>query len=93
MPQNHMDHRTGEFPNRGLFAEEVSHYVQGRQKTLFFTADGVTVLLHGKKRSFAVKVRPSRSETAKWPMKACRVVQDEADASIDGASALRNKVS
>jgi len=42
--------------NKGLYPDEVSHYVQGADKTLFFTGEGVTFRLKGKDRCWAVKL-------------------------------------
>ena len=42
--------------NRGLFPDEVMFYVQGADKTLFFTRNGITFRLKGKDRGWVVKL-------------------------------------
>jgi hypothetical protein len=42
--------------NRGIYPDEVAYYVQGADKTLFFTQDGVTFRLKGKDRGWVVKL-------------------------------------
>jgi len=42
--------------NRGIYPDEVTYYVQGVNKTLFFTKDGVTFRLKGKDRGWVVKL-------------------------------------
>jgi hypothetical protein len=42
--------------NRGPYPEAVRYFVQGKQKTLFFTRHGITFLLRGQDRSWTVKV-------------------------------------
>jgi len=43
--------------NRGVYPDPVAYYVQGADKTLFFTRDGVTFRLKGKSRAWVVKLR------------------------------------
>jgi len=42
--------------NRGVYPDEVAYYVQGANKTLFFTRDGITFRLKGKDRGWVVKL-------------------------------------
>jgi len=42
--------------NRGVYPDEVAYYVQGANKTLFFTKDGITFRLKGKDRAWVVKL-------------------------------------
>ncbi len=42
--------------NQGVYPDEVRFYVQGADKTLFFTDHGVTVALEGKERGWTVKL-------------------------------------
>jgi hypothetical protein len=42
--------------NRGAYPDEVAYYVQGSDKTLFFTKHGVTFRLEGKDRDWVVKL-------------------------------------
>jgi len=42
--------------NRGVYPDEVAYYVQGADKTLFFTRDGITFRLRGKDRGWVVKL-------------------------------------
>jgi len=42
--------------NRGVYPDEVKYYIQGADKTLFFTKTGITFRLKGKDRSWVVKV-------------------------------------
>lgn len=42
--------------NRGVYANEVRYYIQGADKTLFFTDQGVTFALKGKDRGWTVKL-------------------------------------
>ena len=42
--------------NRGLFPDEVAYYVQGKDKTLFFTREGLTFRLNGPDRGWVVKL-------------------------------------
>jgi len=42
--------------NRGVYPAPVKYYIQGTDKTLFFTKDGITFRLEGKKRAWAVKL-------------------------------------
>ena len=42
--------------NRGVFPDEVAYYIQGADKTLYFTKDGITFRLYGKERGWVVKL-------------------------------------
>jgi len=42
--------------NRGVYADEVAYYVQGADKTLFFTKDGITFRLEGEDKGWVVKL-------------------------------------
>jgi len=42
--------------NRGVYPDEVAYYVQGADKTLFFTKNGITFRLNGKDRGWVVKL-------------------------------------
>jgi len=42
--------------NRGVYPDAVKFYIQGADKTLFFTNDGVTFALRGKERGWTVKL-------------------------------------
>ena len=42
--------------NQGIYPDEVEFYVQGADKTLFFTKDGITFRLKGKDRGWIVKL-------------------------------------
>jgi len=42
--------------NRGVYPDEVRFYIQGADKTLFFTDQGVTVSFRNKERGWAVKL-------------------------------------
>ena len=42
--------------NRGVYPDEVRYYIQGADKTLYFTDDGVTFALKGKQRGWTVKL-------------------------------------
>jgi hypothetical protein len=42
--------------NRGVYPDEVAYYVQGADKTLFFTKDGITFRLKDKGRDWVVKL-------------------------------------
>jgi len=42
--------------NRGVYPDEVKFYVQGADKTLFFTKDGITFRLEGKDKGWVVKL-------------------------------------
>ena len=42
--------------NRGVYPDEVKFYVQGADKTLFITKEGITFRLKGKDRSWVVKL-------------------------------------
>jgi len=42
--------------NRGVYPNEVAYYVQGADKTLFFTKGGITFRLKGKDRGWVVKL-------------------------------------
>ena len=42
--------------NRGVYPAEVDYYIQGADKTLFFTKGGVTFSLRGEKRGWTVKL-------------------------------------
>ena len=42
--------------NRGVYPEEVKYYIQGADKTLYFTSDGVTFRLKSKDRAWVVKL-------------------------------------
>ena len=42
--------------NRGIYPDAVKFYVQGADKTLFFTKDGITFRLKGKDRAWVVKL-------------------------------------
>ncbi len=42
--------------NRGIYPEAVRYYVQGKEKTVFFTEEGITFALRGKQRDWVVKV-------------------------------------
>ena len=42
--------------NRGVFPDKVKFYVQGKDKTLFFTNEGITFRLSNKDRSWVVKL-------------------------------------
>jgi hypothetical protein len=42
--------------NRGVYPDEVAYYVQGADKTLFFTKDGITFRLKGEDRAWVVKL-------------------------------------
>jgi len=42
--------------NRGVYPDEVAYYVQGADKTLFFTKDGITFRLKGKDKAWVVKL-------------------------------------
>jgi hypothetical protein len=42
--------------NRGVYPDEVAYYIQGADKTLFFTRDGITFRLKGKDRGWVVKL-------------------------------------
>jgi len=42
--------------NRGIYPDAVKFYVQGADKTLFFTPDGITFRLKGKDRAWVVKL-------------------------------------
>jgi hypothetical protein len=37
-------------PNKGQMDERVAYYVQGRDKTIYFTQDGLTIAIHGKRQ-------------------------------------------
>ena len=40
--------------NRGVYPDEVKYYIQGADKTLFFTKEGIVFRLNGKDRSWVV---------------------------------------
>jgi beta-propeller repeat-containing protein len=42
--------------NRGVYPEEVKYYIQGADKTLFFTKNGITFRLKGKERGWVIKL-------------------------------------
>ena len=42
--------------NRGVYPDEVKYYIQGADKTLFFTRDGITFRLKSKDRAWVVKL-------------------------------------
>jgi hypothetical protein len=42
--------------NRGVYPDEVAYYIQGSDKTLFFTKDGITFRLRGGDRDWVVKL-------------------------------------
>ena len=42
--------------NRGVYPDEVEFYVQGADKTLFFTREGITFRLKGKEQGWVVKL-------------------------------------
>ena len=42
--------------NRGVYPDEVAYYIQGANKTLFFTKEGITFRLKGKDRGWVVKL-------------------------------------
>ena len=42
--------------NRGVYPDEVKFYIQGADKTLFFTKGGITFRLKGKDRAWAVQL-------------------------------------
>jgi hypothetical protein len=42
--------------NKGVYPEEVAYYIQGGDKTLFFTRDGITLRLKGRDRDWVVKL-------------------------------------
>jgi len=42
--------------NQGLYPDPVKFFVQGTDKTLFFTKDGITIRLKGKNRGWVVKL-------------------------------------
>jgi beta-propeller repeat-containing protein len=42
--------------NRGVYPDEVAYHVQGADRTLFFTKDGITFRLDGKDRGWVVKL-------------------------------------
>jgi beta-propeller repeat-containing protein len=42
--------------NRGVYPDDVAYYIQGVDKTLFFTRDGITFRLKGKDRGWVVKL-------------------------------------
>ncbi|MBN2491955.1 MAG: hypothetical protein JXQ29_14000, partial [Planctomycetes bacterium] len=42
--------------NRGVFPADVAYYLQGSDKTLFFTKDGITFRLRGGDRDWVVKL-------------------------------------
>ena len=42
--------------NRGVYPDAVRYYVPGKDKTIFFGKDGITFMLQGKERSWAVKL-------------------------------------
>jgi hypothetical protein len=42
--------------NRGVYPNEVAYYIQGADKTLFFTKDGITFRLKGLDRDWVVKL-------------------------------------
>jgi hypothetical protein len=42
--------------NRGVYPDPVAYYVQGRDKTLFFTPSGITYRLKGEGRGWVVKL-------------------------------------
>jgi hypothetical protein len=42
--------------NPGVYPDEVAYYVQGADKTLFFTSDGITYRLRGMDRGWVVKL-------------------------------------
>ena len=41
--------------NRGVYPDQVAYYIQGVEKTLYFTSKGVTFSLRGKDRAWTVK--------------------------------------
>ena len=43
--------------NRGVFPEAVAYSIQGEDKSLFFTKNGITYRLKGKDRAWVVKLR------------------------------------
>jgi len=42
--------------NRGVYDDAVRYYIQGRNKTLYFTDDGVTIALRGEEKGWTVKL-------------------------------------
>ena len=42
--------------NQGVYPDHVAYYVRGRDKTLYFTPEGVTVALKDRSQSWAVKL-------------------------------------
>jgi len=42
--------------NRGVYPDEIAYYVQGADKTLFFTKEGITFRLKGKDKGWVVKL-------------------------------------
>ena len=42
--------------NRGVYPDEVKYYVQGADKTLFLTKEGITFCLKGQDRAWVVKL-------------------------------------
>ncbi|MBN2197333.1 MAG: SBBP repeat-containing protein [Polyangiaceae bacterium] len=42
--------------NRSVYPEEVKYYIEGADKTLYFTDQGITIRLNGKDRAWVVKL-------------------------------------
>ena len=43
--------------NQGVYSDDVAYYIKGADKTLFFTAKGVTFALRSKDRGWVVKLQ------------------------------------